>query len=157
VPRSANRKLSIYCDGSSHGRSGWPGGWAFVVVEGVQVLLSENGAHRSTTNNIMELQAALAGLNAILARRWHTDAEVELVSDSQFTLRIASGVYLPGKNRDLALAVRKACVEVVAQVRWVEGHSGDVWNERVDALAHEAKQTLVPARVKKRAERKKPG
>jgi ribonuclease HI len=144
--------LSIFCDGSSHSRGGLPGGWAFLVVKDDQVVASSSGGAKSTTNNRMELRAALEGLREVISRG--LDDEVELVSDSRFTLEIASGVYLPIKYLADARELRAAALEARAQTRWIRGHSGDRWNEAVDALAHEAKQKFVPARVKRKAERR---
>ena len=125
-----------------------------VLKDGVEVLC-QTGAERSTTNNIMELRAALRGLDAVVARGWHTSDEVELVSDSRFTLEIANGTYLPRKDLDLARLLRAASVAAGATTRWVKGHRGDFWNERVDALADEAKQAQIPAKVRKKAERRR--
>ena len=144
--------LSIFCDGSSHSRGGLPGGWAFILVEEDQALVTRSGGEKSTTNNRMELRAALLGLREVISRGGA--GEVELVSDSRFTLDIANGSYLPTRYLAEARALRAAALEAKAKTRWVRGHSGDRWNERVDALAHEAKQALVPARVKKKAERR---
>jgi len=148
------RLLSLYCDGSSHDRSGLPGGWAFIVVSGGEEVLRASGAQRSTTNNVMELTAALEGLRAIVARGWHHRGPVELVSDSRVTLEVAAGTWMPKRADPLAAQVRSACLEAHALTRWIRGHSGDVWNEQVDALAGEARQTLVPARVKLKAARR---
>jgi ribonuclease HI len=145
-----NPALSIYCDGASHDRGGWPGGWAFAVVREGAAVLTSSGAFPSTTNNQMELHAALSGLRAVLERGWHVGRAVELVSDSRVTLDIAKGSWVPRKPDAVAVALRAACVEAGASTRWVRGHSGDAWNERVDALAAEARQSLVPARVKKK-------
>ena len=143
--------LSIFCDGSSHSRGGLPGGWAFIVVKDGVALVTRTGGERSTTNNLMELRAALLGLNEVIALG---GGEVELVSDSRFTLDIANGSYLPAKHLAEARALREAALEAKARTRWIRGHSGDRWNEAVDALAHEAKQAFVPAKVKRRAERR---
>jgi ribonuclease HI len=144
--------LSIFCDGSSHSRGGLPGGWAFIVVKDERALVARSGGEKSTTNNVMELRAALFGLREVIARGG--GEEVELVSDSRFTLDIANGSYLPTRHLAEARELRAAAIEAGARTRWVRGHSGDAWNEKVDALAHEAKQAFVPARVKKKAERR---
>ena len=144
--------LSIFCDGSSHSRGGLPGGWAFIVVQDDVAVVTRTGGAKSTTNNLMELRAALLGLREVIALG-RTGA-VELVSDSRFTLDIANGSSLPAKHVAEARALREAALVVGAKTRWVRGHSGDRWNEVVDALAHEAKQTFVPARVRRRAERR---
>ena len=146
--------LSLYCDGSSHDRSGWPGGWAFIVVRAGEELLRATGAQRVTTSNAMELTAALEGLRAIVARGWHQAQPVELVSDSKVTLEIAAGTWSPRKANPLAAPLRAAFLEAGGTTRWVRGHSGDRWNEQVDALAGAARQSLVPERVKKKAARR---
>lgn len=148
--------MSIYCDGSSHDVPDRPGGWAFVVVRGDAVLLQDSGAQPSASNNTMELTAALKGLNAVIERSWHVDTVVELVSDSRGALDIANGTAaLPAHDTELANNLREACATARARTRWVRGHCGDRWNEYVDALAGAAKQTLVPARAKKKAERRR--
>src|SRR5687768_17476596 len=96
-----------------------PGGWAFVIVREEVCILTGSGADARTTNNLMELQGALAAMRAVLVRGWHRSGNVELVSDSRFTLEIASGGYLPTKNLELANVLREACVEAGASTRWV--------------------------------------
>jgi ribonuclease HI len=146
--------LSVYCDGSSHGRAGLPGGWAFVLVRGGVAVYSRSGAVKATTSNGMELLAALNGLREAQALRTPEES-VELVSDSRVVLDIAEGHHLPPKHLAEARALRAVCLEAGVRTRWVRGHSGDRWNEQVDALAHAAKQELVPARVKRKAERRR--
>ncbi|MBK7863939.1 MAG: hypothetical protein IPJ65_36095 [Archangiaceae bacterium] len=125
--------LSVYCDGSSTDRGGRAGGWAFVVVrDGVELTAGSGGA-KATTNNLMELAAARAGLEAATKLKL-ADEEVELVTDSRYVLEQLGG------------GVRG---------RWVRGHSGEQFNERADALAHQAKQAFIPAKVKRRLERRR--
>jgi ribonuclease HI len=148
--------ISVYADGSSHSKGGMPGGWAYVVVRDDYPLLAGSGAHPATTNNVMELMGAAEGLKAVLARGWHEQGElIELVSDSQYALGIASGGYTPIKNLELARELREIALKAGARCRWVPGHTGDTWNERCDSLAHDAKQTLVPEKVKKKQAAKK--
>gem|GEM_PF-2625486 len=106
-----------------------------------------SGGSKSTTNNRMELTAALAGLRAVIDLG--SVEPVELVSDSRFTLDIANGSYLPKKHLAEAFALRAAAVEAKATTRWVRGHSGDKWNEAVDALAHHAKQAFIRRRARR--------
>lgn len=142
--------LSIYCDGSCHARGGLPGGWAFILVRKDLAIVTRAGGEKKATNNQMELRAALLGLREVVALGLQAEG-VELVSDSRFTLDIANGSYLPKKDLEQAWALREAAVAAGAATRWVRGHSGDPWNERADALAHEAKQALVPLRVRRKA------
>ncbi|MDP1826499.1 MAG: RNase H family protein [Archangium sp.] len=134
------RVLELYTDGSAEERVGKPGGWAFLVVCGEEVLASKSGASASTTSLVMELEAALEGLREIVARGWHTGASVELISDSSIALDIAAGRFLPKRQVSLALALRAAAVEARATTRWVRAHSGHPWNEAVDSLADQAKR-----------------
>lgn len=157
APRNLPEVLSVYTDGSSDGQPGRAGGWAYVIVRRGSVLLEGAGADASTTSSSMELRAAHEGLSAVLSRGWHKGAIVELVSDSRVTLDVACGAYLPATDVSLAKALRQACIDASARTRWVKGHSGDMWNEQVDALAETAKQTRLPARVRKRAARRRRG
>lgn len=147
---SAAPLLSVYCDGSAHGRAGLPGGWAFAVVLSQQLLLEGSGGERITTSNAMELQAVLQGLEAVRVGGWYREHPVELVSDSRVALEVASGLHVPVHLEALVRSVREVFLEVGARTRWIRGHSGEAWNDRVDALAHEAKQALVPMRVRRK-------
>ncbi len=129
--------LRIYCDGAGAARAGLPGGWAFVVVRDGIALAWKSGGARATTNNRMELRAALCGLREVVARGF--EGAVELVSDSRFTLDIARGAYLPKVDLAQAKTLRAAAIAVNATTRWVRGHSGDPWNEQADAMAAEAR------------------
>ena len=148
--------VSVYCDGSAHGRPGRAGGWAFVVVINGRCVLETSGAEARTTSNRMELLAALSALRAVISHQWHLGATVELVSDSRVALAVAAGQELTAVH-DVALAqaLRSACVEARCVTRWVRGHSGNPWNDRVDVLAGDAKQALVPRRVRRKAELRK--
>ena len=136
--------ISVYADGSSHSSGGRPGGWAFVVLREGRPLASGNGGHPETSNNAMELMAAIRGLQAI--ERLYpsgTDLFLELVSDSQYTLGMASGAYSPTRNRELVADLRQLTKALNPRLRWVKGHGSDVWNNRVDSLAKMAKQRMV--------------
>lgn len=144
--RPAPGPLVIYCDGSADDRGGRPGAWAFCVVQDEVERLRQCGSAPRTTNVLMELEAALAGLEAVHARGWHQAGPVELVSDSRIALEAAAGRAFPGKHRALAEAVHQACARIGATPRWVRSHSGHRWNEAVDALAREARLAQAPLR-----------
>jgi ribonuclease HI len=148
-----SRDVTLYTDGACSGNPG-PGGWAAIIVEdGVERFVS--GAEPHTTNQRMELMGAIEGLAAIAGCR-----RVHLYTDSAYVMNcfeqrwwerwekngwIGAGKK-PVTNRDL-------WERLLAQVRrhdvaWhkVRGHSGDVMNDRVDALARGAIATLTPRR-----------
>jgi ribonuclease HI len=148
--------VSVYCDGSSHAKGDLPGGWAFVILLDGEPVVADSGNDPKTTNNVMELTAMLRGLEAVLKRGLHLQGHIiETVSDSQYAGGIASGSMTPSKNIELAVELRKKFLEVGCfQAKWVRGHGNDPWNNRCDSLAHDAKMTLVPAKVKKKKIRK---
>lgn len=139
------KTVEIYADGACRGNPG-PGGWgALLIHEGQEKELS--GAERHTTNNRMELTAAIRALEAL--KKSGTSARV--YTDSQYVIKgIEEWVggwkargwrtadKKPVKNQDLweqldALAARHSL-----EWHWVKGHSGVPGNERVDALANRA-------------------
>jgi ribonuclease HI len=146
-----SRDITVYTDGACSGNPG-PGGWAAIITEdGTERIVS--GAESRTTNQRMELTAAIEGLAAIPGRRRvhvHTDsAYVMNCFEQRWWERWEKNGWLgagkkPVTNRDL-------WERLLAQVRrhdvvWhkVRGHSGDVMNDRVDALARGAIASLAP-------------
>src|SRR5690606_38893602 len=130
----------VYSDGACHGNPG-PGGWAAVLT------YRENrreisGGSPATTNNRMELQAAVEALNAL-----KEPCEVEFHNDSKYVKDGISGWIAgwkrkgwrtqsgPVKNKDLWLALDEAVQRHRIDWRWVKGHAGHKGNERCDALA----------------------
>lgn len=136
--------LSVYADGSSNGRSGSPGGfgWALVVTREHKIVDQGFGFNCDTTNNRMEMMAAIVGLRTAFFQYPDLSSEgIELVSDSQYTLGIASGQYIASKNLDLAGVLRRIFIQNPrTKTRWVKGHNGELWNVLVDGLANEGKQ-----------------
>ena len=134
------RVLELYCDGSAEEKVGTPGGWAFLVVRGDEVLISRTGSAPKTTSLVMELVAARSALKLVVGKGWHTQYAVELISDSSITLDVAAGRFMPKRNEAVGAALRKLAVQAGARTRWVRAHSGHRWNEAVDGLAREAKE-----------------
>jgi len=130
--------ISVYTDGSSHAKGGQPGGWAYFIVSDGVPLNCNAGNNQSTTNNVMELTAAIEGLqfvkNLTGQKSWQP-VRVELVSDSEYVLGIASGAFEPVKNLELAYRLQSLVKALGAKTRWVRGHSGDIFNEGCDTLA----------------------
>lgn len=134
----------IYTDGACRGNPG-PGGWAALLAKGAhQKAISGYEAH--TTNNRMELQAALSALQAL-----KQPCRIVLWTDSEY-LRKGMIEWLPGwqargwktaarqpvKNADLWQSLLAAAAPHQIDWRWVKGHAGDPGNEAVDRLANEA-------------------
>lgn len=141
-------KVELYCDGACLGNPG-PGGWAYLLrsrtADGIQEK-EESGFEPATTNNRMELTAALRGLE-VLKR----PCEVELVCDSQYVVKglntwlrawKAKGWrkadHSPVLNADLWELLDAESARHRVTARWVRGHAGHAENERVDQLAREA-------------------
>jgi ribonuclease HI len=137
-------EVAIYTDGACRPNPG-PGGWAAILQwEGRERVLT--GGHADTTNNRMELQAAIAGLHALKQPSF-----VDLYTDSTYLQRgitewLASWVARgwrkadrkPVQNADLWRQLHELVGEHEVQWHWVHAHSGNTQNERVDSLAYAA-------------------
>jgi ribonuclease HI len=135
--------VEIYTDGACSGNPG-PGGWGAVLRYGEHVKEIYGGDGGLTTNNRMELTAAIEALE-----RLTRPAKVRLHTDSTY---VRSGItsWLAGwkrngwltkdrkpvKNADLWQRLSDACARHEIEWLWVKGHAGDVGNERADALAN---------------------
>lgn len=152
---TARSYIEVYCDGSGEERVGRPGGWAFLVVRDGEVLHTGHGAAPETTSLVMELEAARAALAEVVEAKWHLEHEVVLISDSRIALEVASGTFMPRplKYRPLSESLRAVAVAANARTKWVRAHAGHPWNERVDALAHEAKVAQAAPKKKPRRRR----
>jgi ribonuclease HI len=143
-------KVVIYTDGACSGNPG-PGGWGAILIFGAH-RREICGGDLATTNNRMELMAAIMALEALTR-----DCEVELHTDSQY-VRTGISEWLPGwkargwktaakapvKNDDLWKRLDQARLRHKVDWRWVKGHAGHELNERADALARQGmKQTLA--------------
>ncbi|MDJ0889864.1 MAG: ribonuclease HI [Gammaproteobacteria bacterium] len=144
----ATAAVEIYTDGACSGNPG-PGGWgALLRYGGREKTLS--GAEANTTNNRMELTAAIKALESLTR-----PCKVTLFTDSVY---VQKGITewlknwkrrgwktadkKPVKNADLWRRLDAAAEAHDIRWRWVRGHSGHPENELVDALAREAIQTL---------------
>ena len=142
-------KLVAYTDGACSGNPG-PGGWgvllqAFSDCRVVKERELSNG-ERLTTNNKMELRAAIAALE-ILDRT----SEITIITDSKYVM---NGIQTwlagwkknnwktaskkPVKNEELWKRLDLLCEQHEVNWKWVKGHAGDMGNERVDKLARSA-------------------
>ncbi|MEL7487385.1 MAG: ribonuclease HI [Pseudomonadota bacterium] len=139
--------IDIYTDGACSGNPG-PGGWGVVILDGDD-LRELSGGEDATTNNRMELTAAIEALLA-------TSGAVRLFTDSTY---VKNGVTQwivgwkrngwktasrkPVKNQDLWRALDEATQGREIDWRWVKGHAGDPGNERADALARQGLASIA--------------
>ena len=142
------KQVEIHTDGACLGNPG-PGGWGALLRYG-QTEREIAGSESDTTNNRMELMAAIAALETLSA-----PCEVTLHTDSQYVLKgltewlpnwvrrgwkTAAGQ--PVKNQDLWERLHAVALRHKVQWRWVKGHAGHVENERVDKLARKAAEMI---------------
>jgi ribonuclease HI len=121
-----------YADGSCLGNPG-PGGWGVVIIEPDGKVIELSGGEPKTTNNRMEMTAAIEAL-----RRTAPGARVILHSDSRLVINTMNLGWKRKANTDLwrLLDAESALRRVTYQ--WVPGHEGIALNERADALAQAA-------------------
>lgn len=147
--------MRIYCDGSSHSRRDLPGGWAYIVLvrqgssKSVRILSMGYGGHPKTSNNEMELTAALRGMKAYEALceqdPFFRGLDATVVSDSQYTIGVASGRNRILANVELATELRQICALHKVKSKWIRGHAGNPWNERCDRFAKRGKEEAIQA------------
>ena len=135
-------KVKIYTDGACKGNPG-PGGWGCILVYG-EIEKELSGGEKQTTNNRMELSAAIAGLEALKA-----PCEVELWSDSKYLIDAITKGWArswkakgwkksdgkPALNSDLWERLLALLAIHTVKFVWVRGHNGHEYNERCDRLA----------------------
>lgn len=141
-------EVQAFTDGACLGNPG-PGGWAALLrVAGAERLLS--GGDPATTNNRMELMAAISALEAL-----KRPCRVLLTTDSRYVMQgieqwvpkwQANGWRTaerkPVKNQDLWQRLAAATAVHTVRWQWVRGHNGHVENERVDQAAREQAEKL---------------
>lgn len=139
--KRAMKQVEIYTDGACKGNPG-PGGWGVLLRLGNHEK-ELSGAEIDTTNNRMELTAAIQGLSALTE-----PCRVDLYSDSKYVIDgITKWVHgwkkrgwvnaskKPVRNEDLWHDLIEAAARHQIEWHWVKGHSGHSENDRVDKLA----------------------
>lgn len=144
-------KVTIYTDGSARGNPDGPGGYGAVIhyvdPAGKLHVREYSAGYKKTTNNRMELMAAIAGLEALTK-----PCEVTLVSDSKYLTDAFNKQWVDGwlknnwknsqkqpvKNIDLWKRLLAAKEKHQVSFVWVKGHAGHPENERCDQLATSA-------------------
>ena len=143
-----NKKVDIYTDGACSGNPG-PGGWGVLIeIDNENIELS--GGDRETTNNRMELMAAIKALEEI-----DKDYEITLYTDSNY---VKDGItsWISNwkknnwktankkdvKNKELWMRLDEAIKHKNISWVWVKGHAGNAGNEQADYLARSALENL---------------
>jgi ribonuclease HI len=134
--------VEIYTDGACRGNPG-PGGWGAVLIAG-QHRRELYGGARETTNNRMELTAAIEALNALKGSRdvlLHTDSKYVMHGITEWMANWKkrgwkTAAKQPVKNQDLWIALDEAIGRHRVKWKWVKGHAGNAGNEHADALAN---------------------
>ncbi len=145
--------VEIFTDGACSGNPG-PGGWGAILRFGA-VEKELNGSEEHTTNNRMELMAAIRGIEAV-----KRPCEIHLHTDSEYLRQgITTWIHSwkkrgwktadkkPVKNQDLWERLDEAIVTHQVKWHWVKGHSGHAENERADELARLAIRQLKDASI----------
>ena len=138
-------KYKIYTDGACSGNPG-PGGWGAVIFDQDDKQKNISGSEKNTTNNRMELHAAIMSLKKIKA-----NSEVVIFTDSTY---VKNGITewmknwkkngwknsnkKPIKNKDLWVKLDKLCQANRVTWKWVKGHSTNKFNNLADELATKA-------------------
>ncbi|MCL2587643.1 MAG: ribonuclease HI [Firmicutes bacterium] len=134
--------LRIYTDGACSGNPG-PGGWAAILLFGEKIK-EISGFQADTTNNQMELRAAIEGLKAV-----KKVVPTELYSDSSYVVKAFNDGWIfgwqkngwktankePVKNKELWVELFSLVNKIRPKFIWVKGHASNQWNNRADELA----------------------
>jgi len=138
-------KYRIYTDGACSGNPG-PGGWGAVIFDQKDNQKNISGSEKNTTNNRMELMAAIMALKKI-----KTNSEIIIYTDSIY---VKNGITewiikwkdsgwknsnkKPVKNKDLWVKLDNLCKKNTVNWRWVKAHSTNKYNNLADKLATQA-------------------
>jgi ribonuclease HI len=153
MSEKAAHNVVIYTDGGCAPTNPGPGGWAAILIKG-EHQKELKGGEPYTTNNRMELIAAISGLEALTKA-----CVVDIHTDSQY-VRDGITKYInnwkrngwrtaakePVKNQDLWQRLEAARDRHTVRWHWIKGHSGDQFNDRADELVREARDALKDAK-----------
>jgi len=139
----------IHTDGACKGNPG-PGGWGAILQTGAGHERELHGGEPETTNNRMELTAAIMALEALTRPcrvDLHTDSRYVMDGITKWIVGWKSRGWKtadkkPVKNEDLWRRLDEACTRHQVKWHWVKGHAGHALNERADALANKGIDSL---------------
>ena len=138
-------KYTIYTDGACSGNPG-PGGWGAVIFDNENKQKNISGSEENTTNNRMELSAAIMALEEV-----NTNSEITIYTDSTYVKNGITEWVLkwkengwknsnkePVKNKDLWEKLDNLCAQNTIYWKWVKGHASNKYNNLADELATKA-------------------
>ena len=138
-------KYTIYTDGACSGNPG-PGGWGAVIFDNENKQKNISGSVKNTTNNRMELSAAIMALEEV-----NTNSEITIYTDSNYVKNGITEWVLkwkengwknsnkePVKNKDLWEKLDNLCEQNTINWKWVKGHASNKYNNLADELATKA-------------------
>ena len=144
--------LLIYTDGSCYLQDKeQPGGWAYAIIRDSEIIQSAKGQEFNTTNNRMEVRAALEGLKA--AEDLKDRGAPTVITDSQFLVNSVT-IWFQSKHArrdpnatpgmlaldEMIVEIKERSLRLGVEFAWIKGHSGDLYNEFVDTLAGDARR-----------------
>ena len=138
-------KYTIYTDGACSGNPG-PGGWGAVIFDNENKQKNISGSEENTTNNRMELSAAIMALKEV-----NTNSEITIYTDSTYVKNGITEWVLkwkengwknsnkePVKNKDLWEKLDNLCEQNIVNWKWVKAHASNKYNNLADELATKA-------------------
>jgi ribonuclease HI len=138
-------KYTIYTDGACSGNPG-PGGWGAVIFDNDNKQKNISGSEENTTNNRMELSAAIMALEEV-----NMNSEITIYTDSTYVKNGITEWVLkwkengwknsnkePVKNKDLWEKLDNLCEQNTINWKWVKGHASNKYNNLADELATKA-------------------
>lgn len=124
--------IIIYTDGGCSHNPGGTGGYGVVIIDKTGNVVAEHSkGFYATTNNRMEVMAIIRGLEETA----FIPGPVKIISDSQYAINCAKGIWGRSKNEDLWEIYDRAAKNRKVEFEWVRGHTGNKYNERCDELA----------------------
>ena len=133
-------KYTIYTDGCCEKNPDGRGGYGVVIIEPSGNIVQLSDGFEATTNNRMEIIAAIEGI-----KNTPRNSKITLYSDSKYLINTMQGAYTRNQNHDLWMILDKECKCRKVRFEWVKGHAGNHLNEVCDKLAKAAITDLTLA------------
>lgn len=132
-------ELVIYCDGA-YSSSRDQGGWSYVVLKNDEKIYSEFNGEKKTTNNRMEIQAAIKACEWVKKEGY---TKVTIFTDSMYVIGTMTKNWKRNKNNDLWKQLDDAVSGLNIIWTHVKGHTGNKYNELCDILAVTASKAIL--------------